>query len=258
MEFRTLTNDEIELRVGATTAKGFSLLLYKNARCDMQLLDEVVGSMNWMREHSRDNANCIVSIWDGEKKEWVSKEDTGTESQTEKEKGLASDSFKRACVNWGIGRELYTAPFIWISGHVDADSRARSGYKADQRFVGGLKVSAIEYNNKRSIKKLVIEDEGGNIVYSYGTKRKPNTEEKVSPKKNAPKEEPKKAEVENDSIIFAEHAQDIKDGLEETDSNVSAFLSLFQAKSVDEMYESQYEKAMQMIEKKRQKLKGGN
>ena len=152
MEFRTLTADEIELRVGATTAKGFSLLLYKNARCDMQLLDEVVGSMNWKREHSRDNANCIVSIWDADKGVWVSKEDTGTESQTEKEKGLASDSFKRACVNWGIGRELYTAPFIWISGHVDADSRARSGYKADQRFVGGLKVSSIEYNDKRSIK----------------------------------------------------------------------------------------------------------
>ena len=254
MEFRTLTADEIELRVGSTTQKGFSLLLYKNARCDMQLLDEVVGSMNWKREHSRDNANCIVSIWDADKGAWVSKEDTGTESQTEKEKGLASDSFKRACVNWGIGRELYTAPFIWISGHVDADSRARSGYKADQRFVGGLKVSAIEYNDKRSIKKLVIEDEGGNIVYSYGTKRKPNTEEKVSPKKDAPKkEEPKK-----DSVISAEHAQDIKEGLEETDSNVDAFLSLFQTKSVDEMYESQYEKAMQMIEKKRRMVKGGN
>lgn len=62
MEFRTLTEDEIELRVGATNQNGFSLLLYKNARVDMQLLDEVVGSMNWKREHSRDNANCIVSI----------------------------------------------------------------------------------------------------------------------------------------------------------------------------------------------------
>ena len=258
MEFRTLTADEIELRVGATTQKGFSLLLYKNARCDMQLLDEVVGSMNWMREHSRDNANCIVSIWDGEKKEWVSKEDTGTESQTEKEKGLASDSFKRACVNWGIGRELYTAPFIWISGHVDADSRARSGYKADQRFVGGLKVSEIEYNEKRCITKLVIEDADCEIVYIYGGNKsfsfddKKKTEPKPK-KKDAPKEEPKK-----DTVISAEHAQEIKDGLEETDSNVSAFLSLFQAKSVDEMFESQYEKAMQMIEKKRQKLKGGN
>lgn len=255
MEFRTLTADEIELRVGATTQKGFSLLLYKNARCDMQLLDEVVGSMNWKREHSRDNANCIVSIWDVDKEAWVSKEDTGTESQTEKEKGLASDSFKRACVNWGIGRELYTAPFIWISGHVDADSRARSGYKADQRFVCGLKVSAIEYNDKRSIKKLVIEDADGNIVYTFGTKKATTTKPQ---KKDAPKEEPKKEEPKKDSVISTEHAQDIKEGLEETDSNVDAFLSLFQTKSVDEMYESQYEKAMQMIDKKRRKLKGGN
>ena len=102
LEFRTLEADEIELRVGATTANGFSLLLYKNARCDMQILDEVVGAMNWKREHSRDNANCTVSLWDDSKGMWISKEDTGTESQTEREKGLASDSFKRACVNWGM------------------------------------------------------------------------------------------------------------------------------------------------------------
>lgn len=247
MEFRLLDPEDIELRVGATTAKGFSLLLYKNARCDMQLLDETVGSMNWKREHCRDNANCIVSIWDGEKGEWISKEDTGTESQTEKEKGLASDSFKRSCVNWGIGRELYTAPFIWINGHVEADSRARSGYKADQRFVSGLKVSAISYSKKRTIIKLVIEDKDGSIVYSYGTANKKPRED--APKNDAPK-------VNAPQIMSTEHAQEIKDGLMETDSNVPAFLSLFQAKSVDEMYESQYEKAKAMIEKKRQQKKG--
>ena len=97
--FRNLRADEIELRVGTATEKGFSLLLYKDARCDMNILDETVGAMNWRRSHSRENANCIVSIWDSDKSEWVSKEDTGAESFTEKEKGLASDSFKRACVN---------------------------------------------------------------------------------------------------------------------------------------------------------------
>ena len=81
----------------------------------MRILDETVGAMNWQRKHTRDNANCIVEIWDAEKNTWIQKEDTGTESFTEKEKGLASDSFKRACFNWGIGRELYTAPFIWVS-----------------------------------------------------------------------------------------------------------------------------------------------
>ena len=112
--FRYLTADEIECRVATVSEKGCSLLLYKDARCDMNILDETFGPMNWRRSHTRDNANCIVSIWDDEKQQWIDKEDTGTESFTEKEKGLASDSFKRACFNWGIGRELYTAPFIWI------------------------------------------------------------------------------------------------------------------------------------------------
>lgn len=112
--FRDLRADEIECRVAQATEKGVSLLLYKDARCDQNILDETVGAMNWMRSHTRDNANCVVSLWDEKKQQWISKEDTGTESNTEKEKGLASDSFKRACFNWGIGRELYTAPFIWI------------------------------------------------------------------------------------------------------------------------------------------------
>lgn len=112
--FRDLRADEIDVRVSQINKNGCVLLLYKDARCDMNILDEAVGSMNWKREHTRDNANCIVSLWDEKKQQWVSKEDTGTESRTEKEKGLASDSFKRACFNWGIGRELYTAPFIWI------------------------------------------------------------------------------------------------------------------------------------------------
>lgn len=115
MKFRDLKADEIDVRVGIATEKGISLLLYKNARVDMDILDETVGAENWQRKHLRDNANCIVEIWDDKKQQWIAKEDTGTESNTEKEKGLASDSFKRACFNWGIGRELYTAPFIWIS-----------------------------------------------------------------------------------------------------------------------------------------------
>lgn len=114
LSFRSLRADEIECRVSMAKQNGVSILLYKDARCDQNILDETVGPMNWQRHHTRDNANCVVSIWDVDKKMWVSKEDTGTESNTEKEKGLASDSFKRACFNWGIGRELYTAPFIWI------------------------------------------------------------------------------------------------------------------------------------------------
>lgn len=114
LTFRDLRADEIDCRIAMVKENGITLLLYKDARCDMNILDETVGAFNWQRTHSRDNANCTVSIYDEEKRQWVSKEDTGTESNTEAAKGLASDSFKRACFNWGIGRELYTAPFIWV------------------------------------------------------------------------------------------------------------------------------------------------
>lgn len=112
--FRDLKANEIDCRISQINENGLTLLLYKDARVDMDILDETVGAKNWQRSHTRDNANCIIEIWDEDKKQWVKKEDTGTESFTEKEKGLASDSFKRAGFNWGIGRELYTAPFIYI------------------------------------------------------------------------------------------------------------------------------------------------
>ena len=112
--FRDLKENEIDVRIQSVLKNGIILLLYKDARVDQDILDETVGNMNWQRHHTRDNANCIVGIWDKEKKMWIEKEDTGKESFSEAEKGLASDSFKRACFNWGIGRELYTSPFIWI------------------------------------------------------------------------------------------------------------------------------------------------
>jgi len=112
---KPLPIDSIDFRVQSINKGVYATILaYKDARIDMQRLDEVVGALNWKREHTRDNHNCIVSIYNDCIGEWVSKEDTGTESNTEKEKGLASDSFKRACFNWGIGRELYDYPIIQI------------------------------------------------------------------------------------------------------------------------------------------------
>lgn len=162
--FDLLTASEIECRVGTVkypdpkknTQGGVSLLLYKDARCDMARLDKTVGAMGWQRSHTRDNANCVVSIWDDEKKMWVSKEDVGVASRTEAEKGLASDSFKRACVNWGIGRELYTAPFIWISGDPDSLKWER------------FKVKAIGYDENRCINALTIIDKTGKVVFQKG------------------------------------------------------------------------------------------
>lgn len=106
---------EIDFRIQSINKGGYATILaYKSARVDMDRLDSVCGPMGWKREHSRDNKNCIVSIFDEQRGHWVSKEDTGTEGNIEAEKGLASDSFKRACFNWGIGRELYDYPLIQV------------------------------------------------------------------------------------------------------------------------------------------------
>lgn len=165
MNFRKLRADEIECRVGTEkknpdgSVKGCSILLYKDARCDMRLLDEVVGQMNWKREHRSIDGRlyCTVSIYDKDRGEWVSKEDVGVESRTEAEKGQASDAFKRACFNWGIGRELYTAPFIWISG----------------KAPNGLQCSVIDYDDNGNINKLTLCDSNGRSVYTYGQRKQP-------------------------------------------------------------------------------------
>ena len=115
-----LNIDQVEFRVQSINKGGYAtLLVYKDARADQQRLDDAVGPLNWQRRHTGGNHNCIVSIWCDEKKEWVAKEDTGTESNTEADKGLASDSFKRACFNWGIGRELYDYPVISVKLNQD-------------------------------------------------------------------------------------------------------------------------------------------
>lgn len=165
--FRLLRADEIDVRVGTDVqGTGVSLLLYKDARCDMNILDETVGPLGWTRSHTRDNANCIVSVYDEKKAMWISKEDTGTESRTEAEKGLASDSFKRACVNFGIGRELYTAPFIWIGeSQITRDKKNR----CDTRFA----VSKIAYDGNDNISELtIIDSKSGKALYNFSHKAK--------------------------------------------------------------------------------------
>lgn len=119
IEFRPLQADEIEVRVQMVTEKGASLLLYKDARADMRMLDEAVGAENWDCEYTSINGAlfCTVGIrclLESGEMSWVYKQDVGTKSNMEPDKGEASDAFKRACFKWGIGRELYTAPFIWV------------------------------------------------------------------------------------------------------------------------------------------------
>lgn len=161
IDIRKLLPEEIEVRVQTVNEKGFSLLLYKDARVDMKILDEVFTTTGWQREHTVVNGNlfCTVSIWDSEKQQWIKKQDVGTESFTEKEKGQASDSFKRACTNVGIGRELYTAPFIWIFPKDNTEiinNKGKCKLKSNLKF----KVSKIEYEGDK-IKDLVIVDNDG-------------------------------------------------------------------------------------------------
>lgn len=166
-KFRTLRANEIDCRVNQIKENGLSILLYKDARCDQNVLDETVGPMNWQRFHSRENANCTVQIWDDEKKQWVGKEDTGTPSYTEADKGLASDSFKRACFNWGIGRELYSAPFIFIPADKCNIKRGNNGKLACYDHFRVAEISYME-DGARDICKLVIaNDKTGMIVYSW-------------------------------------------------------------------------------------------
>lgn len=157
MNFRLLKADEIDARISTCNQYGVGLLLYKDARCDQNILDETVGAMNWQRSHTRDNANCIVSIWDADKKMWVSKEDTGTESFTEKEKGLASDSFKRACFNWGIGRELYTAPNMFVFAK-DLKTLTSEEWQGKKKWTckDSFKVTEIEYVDKKIVYVKVL------------------------------------------------------------------------------------------------------
>lgn len=167
MTFRKLKADEIDLRVGTVTSKGVSFLLYKDARVDMTILDETVGAENWQREHyeCKGNLFCKVGIKCGDN--WVWKADCGTESQTEKEKGESSDSFKRACVCWGIGRELYTAPFIWVTlpkDFYEAGDKPKLTKKA-QSTLNRFKVSEIGYDNEGKINNLVIVDKDGTVVW---------------------------------------------------------------------------------------------
>lgn len=169
--FRTLYADEIDVRVGQCKETGCSLLLYQSSRAAMNLLDEVVGSMNWCREHTFKDGKlyCKVGIWDENKKQFVYKEDVGVESNSDAEKGQSSDSFKRAAVNWGIGRELYSAPFIWVSLDKSEVITKTYNQKTSYQLSPAIKfeVSEIAYDDKRNISKLVIKDNKGAVRFTY-------------------------------------------------------------------------------------------
>lgn len=164
--FRKLYASEIDARVSTINKNGCSLLLYKDARVDQNILDETFGIFGWKRSHQLigDRLYCTVEVWDDDKKQWISKQDVGTESYTEKEKGQASDSFKRASFNWGIGRELYTAPFIWITPDKVNITEKDGRYTTTDRFA----VESIGYSEDGNINKIVIiNTKKGIVAYQW-------------------------------------------------------------------------------------------
>ena len=238
-KFRALRADEIDCRVSTVTNKGVSLLLYKDARCDMNILDETVGPENWQRRHSRDNANCIVSIWDDQKEMWVEKEDTGTESNTEKEKGLASDSFKRACFNWGIGRELYTAPFIWVdAGSCKIDSLGTDKRSGKEKFtcMDRFEVAVIGYDENRCISKLSVRNASRRaIVYKFGS----GSEEQDN--------EPQKPAV---PLVEQQHINALFVELQRTGVGLKGVLKNYGVSDIHELSIEQFKSAMDTLKKK--------
>lgn len=185
---RKLRADEIECRVATVSEKGCSLLLYKDARTDQRLLDETYGVMNWQRHHKMigDNLFCTISVWDKEKNQWIEKEDVGVESYTEKEKGQSSDSFKRAGFLFGIGRELYTAPFIWINKN-DCKLVEKNGKMTTYDH---FTLRDIQYDGDRISALEIVNDSLKRTVYTYGklsaSTPKIAKEEKTEEKKYTP------------------------------------------------------------------------
>lgn len=166
---RTLRADEVEVRVGTVGRYGISLLLYKNARVDRQVLDETFGTMNWQCRYSEHKGNlfCSIGVYDPDKDEWTWKEDCGTESNTEKEKGEASDAFKRAGFRWGIGIELYSSPFIFLNV---ATEEANGRYKILNRDDGfGYYVSEMSVVNGKIKDLTIMKDYKGKKMVMWST-----------------------------------------------------------------------------------------
>nr|DAW41510.1 MAG TPA: Rad52/22 family double-strand break repair protein [Caudoviricetes sp.] len=201
--FRDLKAEEIDCRIQSINDKGLMLLLYKDARVDQNILDETLGIFGWQRTHQVIDGRlyCTVSVYDKEKAQWISKQDVGTESNTEKEKGEASDSFKRACFNLGIGRELYTAPFIWIDKGKYKEAKDRNGKPTTY---DKFKVSEIKIQNGTITGLAIVNTNNKNtVVFTFG-------KIKASSKGDKSKDESKSEECNNSEGVDAGKSDDAK------------------------------------------------
>lgn len=160
-----LTIKDVDFRIQSVSAKGYATILaYKDARVDMNRLDEVCG-LNWQKDYKLIDGKLFCGIGIREKGEWIWRWDVGTESNTEKEKGQASDAFKRAGFNWGIGRELYDYPFIFLQLYPNEFKTKQSGQKTIGYATYELKLKKwtwdVEFEKDGTVKRLIGKDHNG-------------------------------------------------------------------------------------------------
>ena len=259
---RLLRADEIECRVAVINERGLSLLLFKDARVDQRILDETFTPFGWRRTHQSIDGNlyCTVEVWDEKKQQWIAKQDVGTMSYSEKEKGQASDSFKRACFNWGVGRELYTAPFIWVP------ATNANILKKGERYVttDSFYVRSIAYNDQREITALVIENGKGQRVYELKEKPEKTTGTGTTKAAEEPRaagtakeaEKPKKtrtakavgttkaAKAAKDLQVTEEQIRELYEELKRTGVLLENVLERYQIRDMGELTPEIYRKAM--------------
>lgn len=247
---RLLRADEIECRIAMINEKGLSLLLYKDARVDQKILDETFGIFGWKRSHQCIDGNlyCTVEILDKDSGEWIAKQDVGTMSCSEKEKGQASDSFKRACFNWGIGRELYTAPFIWIpAGKADIQSKDTGNRNQEKKYYcyERFSVGSIEYNDSKEISALVVVNSKGEAVYAMKSKDAPgsNTGKKGVSAPGKQKKEKQKG------TLTAEQMTSLQSELDRTGVTIETVQKRYKIQEPGNMGEDLYKKVMAALSK---------
>ena len=241
-KIRLLRPDEIECRIGAISEKGLSLLLFMDARAAQNILDETFTPFGWRRTHQEIGGRlyCTVEVWDEEKKQWIGKQDVGTESFAEKEKGAASDSFKRACFNWGIGRELYSAPFIWLPADRVCIRHDGKRYTTPERFT----VESISYDGNREICGLEIRNAANHTVFVKQMLEPAQSGEKDAGQEKGSRTPEKSAAEAARKRLTAKMKRDMQKELERTGVPLERVLERYRLADISQMTPEHYRDAM--------------
>ena len=227
---RLLRADEIEVRISQINERGVSLLIFKDARADIRLLNETFGPFGWRRSHQLigNSLFCTVEVLDKETGIWVAKQDVGTSGTTEPEKTAASDSFKRACTCWSLGVELYSSPRIYIPSDRVKIHKQGERYVTYEQF----HVDKIEYSEEREITYLRIMNSSNVVVFEW--------------------KKPKKAAQKLEGLSEMQLAQ-LKREVQRTGVGFGAILQRYNLESVDQMTEEMYADALKGLKRTRGK-----